>query len=199
MAQKFRVVERASVHVPAGVVGVHEALIKGPCFLPNNVVEYLSSKKAGRSGKTILEDHIKNGYIEPDGAYTHIDADRIEAGVHAGETPPLRADPSKDNKQSTPNSLLVQDGGSGISSRSTPAGSPADQGGIQQIPGQPQNLGQVPADLTFNLTDEQLEGKDIDELNAMIIERIPQDERASFNLYHDIAEAKAHLRGELQE
>jgi hypothetical protein len=46
----------------------------------------------------------------------------------------------------------------------------------------------------WNFSDDAVEGKSLDELNVMIVERLPADERESFEAYETEAEAKAHLQ-----
>jgi hypothetical protein len=202
MSQQFAVSQGASV-----IVGTK--FFRGPCMLPDQVVEYLRSKKAGNSNHTALEDHIRSGFVVPVGATAHVDSDLLQPGVRRSEQPVLRSDNDSDPRRATPETLTVStgEGGLGASMRPAPNRQPVTepvgpQGGAEDInfPGDddgPAELTNGVAGSRFNMTDEQLEGKSIDELNAAIIERTPMDERAAFKKYEDSDAARAHLQQDL--
>jgi hypothetical protein len=107
MSQQFRVKDGASVMIKS-------TFFRGPCLLPAQAAEWLSKNMAGRSGKTSMEDAIANGFIEPVGSVTHLDADLLNPGVRNSEIPPLKMD--ADNGKPTPDSLTVTTSEGGVKS-----------------------------------------------------------------------------------
>jgi len=178
--QQFRVSEGASI-----IVG--NKLFRGPCVLPDEVAEHLTGTKAGRSGKSSLEDHVLNGYIIPVG--TQFDLGLLQPGVRREDQPVLPTDANKDPSAPTgPDKLVESFGGRAI----TPGESEINFPG-----GNSATVTNGEGGSGFNLTDEQLEGLDLDTLNSMVIERLPEDERGSFDAYETLEEARAALQADL--
>lgn len=199
MSQQFAVNQGASI-----VIGT--TFYRGPCALPDEAVEHLRSSVAGKGPHSVLEDHIRNGFVIPIGASAHIDRDLIQPGVRSSEQPALRTDNDRDPRKATPDSLTVSTGEGSIDT-STQAASPQsgasspEQGSGEDIgfPGD-RSAPEVTSGLAgkgWTMSDEQVEGLTIDELNTAIIERLPMDERSEFKLFEDEDAARAFLQQDL--
>jgi len=222
MAQQFKVLFGASLEF-------NKKLYRGPCILPNDVAEALNSKMAGRSGKSCLSDAIQNGFVIPMDSVQHHDGDILNVGVRQSETPFIKGDTNTDPKASTPKDLLVSttpgsptplpmtppEQQNAVSSGETLGGPVIPEPETiesegEKVAGQGQSTEQdadpAAAVVTngvdgsgWNLQDEQLEGRDLDNLNVMIVERLPADEAGAFVPYETVEEARAHLQADLVE
>jgi hypothetical protein len=158
-------------------------------LLPHGAVEKLTTSKAGRSSLTQLEDAIRNGFVEPVGAVSHINPDIVIPGVFNSKLPSIVADPDgSDPRKPTPERYTVQTSSGGIS---TSASLP---------PEVPESTEAVAAAVKtgWAVGDDAIAGRSLVELNGMIVERLPLDERAAFQPYATVEEAVAHLQQDIE-